>query len=191
MSCNLTKGRNITCRDTVGGIKAIYFVQYDEITSWSEGTGAEAGSLDTFDIGSNDIYKYTLKRGTASCTETLTGNSEAGTVFYTPSVNIKLHKLTKEDQNQVKLLASNRLVIFLELNEIITATGHNVILALGLENGMELNAGTNATGTAFGDMNGYDWTFDGMERNPMLTNEDYTSEPFDSAGFSYGSLVTE
>ncbi len=191
MSCNLTKGRNITCRDTVGGIKAIYFVQYDEISSFAEGTGANAGSLDTFDIGSNDIYKYTLKRGTASCTETLTGNSEAGTVFYTPSVNIKLHKLTKEDQNQIKLLASNRLVIFLELNEIITATGHNVILALGLENGMELNAGTNATGTAFGDMNGYDWTFDGMERNPMLTNEDYTSEPFDSAGFSYGSLVTE
>ena len=191
MSCNLTKGRNITCRDTVGGIKAIYFVQYDEITSWAEGTGAAAGSLDAFNIGSNDIYKYTLKRGTASCTETITGSSENGTVFYTPSVNIKLHKLTKEDQNQIKLLASNRLVIFLELNEVLTANSHNVLLALGLENGMELNAGTNATGTAFGDMNGYDWTFDGMERNPMLTNEDYTAVPFDSTGFVYGNLVTQ
>ena len=190
MSCNLTKGRNITCRDTVGGIKAIYFVQYDEITSFAEGTGADAGSLDTFDIGSNDIYKYALKRGTASCTETITGSSENGTVFYTPSVNIKLHKLTKEDQNQVKLLASNRLVIFLELNEVLTANSHNVLLALGLENGMELNAGTNATGTAFGDMNGYDWTFDGMERDAMVTVADYTTTPLDNAAFTYQSIVT-
>ena len=183
--------RDRTCRDTVGGIKAIYFVQYDEITSFTEGTGAEAGSLDTFNIGSNDIYKYTLKRGTASCTETLTGSSESGTVFYTPSVNIKLHKLTKEDQNQIKLLASNRLVIFLELNEVLTANSHNVLLALGLENGMELNAGTNVTGSDFGSMNGYDWTFDGMERNPMLTNEDYTTVPFDSTGFVYGNIVSQ
>lgn len=190
MSCNLTKGRNITCRDTVGGIKAIYFVQYDEISSWSEGTGANAGSLDTFDIGSNDIYKYTLKRGTASCTETITGSSEAGTVFYTPSVNIKLHKLTKEDQNQIKLLAANRLVIFLELNEILTANSHNVILALGLENGMELNSGTGATGAAFGDMNGYTWTFDGMERDPMVTVADYTTTPLDNSAFTFQSIVT-
>ena len=189
MSCNLTKGRNITCRDTVGGIKAIYFVQYDEISSWSEGTGANAGSLDTFDIGSNDIYKYTLKRGTASCTETITGSSEAGTVFYTPSVNIKLHKLTKEDQNQIKLLASQRLVIFLELNEILTTNSHNVLLALGLENGMELNSGTNTTGAAFGDMNGYTWTFDGMERNPMVTVADYTTNPLDNSAFTYNAIV--
>ena len=191
MSCNLTKGRNITCRDTVGGIKAIYFAQFDEVTAYAEGTSTDVGSLVTFTMGaSDDIYKYTLKRGTASCTETITGSSENGTVFYTPSVEIMLHKLTKEDQNQIKLLASNRLVIFLELNEIITATGNNVLLALGLENGMELNAGTNATGAAFGDMNGYTWTFDGMERDPMVTVADYTTTPLDNAAFTYQSIVT-
>ena len=186
MSCNLTKGRNITCRDTVGGVKAIYFAQFDQVATYV----SASGELTDFDLGaSDDIYKYTLKRGTASCTETLTGSSEAGTVFYTPSVNIKLHKLTKEDQNQVKLLASNRLVIFLELNEVLTSNSHNVLLALGLENGMDLNSGTNATGTAFGDMNGYDWTFDGMERDPMLTVEDYSAIPFDNSGFTYNSPV--
>ena len=54
---------------------------------------------------------------------------------------------------------------------------------------MELNAGTNATGTAFGDMNGYDWTFDGMERDPMLTVEDYSSTPLDNSGFTYQSII--
>ena len=77
MSCNLTKGRNITCRDTVGGIKAIYFAQFDEVASYV----TASGELTDFDLGaSDDIYKYTLKRGTASCTETLTGSSENGTV---------------------------------------------------------------------------------------------------------------
>jgi hypothetical protein len=71
----------------------------------------------------------------------------------------------------------------------LTANNHNVLLALGLENGMELNAGTNATGAAFGDMNGYTWTFDGMERNPMLTVEDYTTNPLDNSGFTYNAIV--
>jgi len=186
MSCNLTKGRQITCRDTVGGIKAIYFAQLDEVSSYV----TASGELTDFDLGgSDDIYKYNLKRGTASCTETITGNSEAGTVFYTPSVQIMLHKLTKEDQNQIKLLASQRLVVFLELNEILTTNSHNVLLALGLENGMELNSGTNTTGAAFGDMNGYTWTFDGMERDPMVTVADYTTNPLDNSAFTYNAIV--
>ena len=55
---------------------------------------------------------------------------------------------------------------------------------------MELNAGTNATGTAFGDMNGYDWTFDGMERDAMVTVADYTTTPLDNASFTFQGIVT-
>jgi len=187
MACNLTKGRNITCRDTVGGIKAVYFAQYDEITSFV----TSSGELTDFDMGaSDDIYKYTLKRGTGSVTETITGSSENGTVFYTPTVNIKLHKLTKEDQNQIKLLTAQRLVVFVELNEILSANSHNVLLALGLENGLELNAGTNSSGVAFGDMNGYDWTLDGIEPNPMATVADYTTTPLDNSAFTFQNIVT-
>jgi len=187
MACNLTKGRNITCRDTVGGIKAVYFAQYDEITSFV----TASGELTDFDMGaSDDIYKYTLKRGTGSVVETISGSSENGTIFYTPTLNIKLHKLTKEDQNQIKLLTAQRLVVFVELNETLSANSHNVLLALGLENGLELNAGTNSSGVAFGDMNGYDWTLDGMEKNPMVTVADYTTNPLDNSAFTFNSIIT-
>ena len=115
MACNLTKGRNITCRDTVGGVKAIYLAQHDNLTSFV----AASGSLTDFDLGgSDDIYKYLLKRGTASVTETVNASSENGTIFYTPSVNIKLHKLTAADQNELKVLAAQRLIIFVELNDV-------------------------------------------------------------------------
>ena len=185
MACNLTKGRNVTCRDTVGGVKAVYFAQHDELTSYV----SASGEVTDFDLGSgDDIYKYILKRGTAGVTETVNASSENGTVFYTQSVNIKLHKLTKEDQNEIKLLAQQRLVIFVELNEI-NDSGKNVILSCGLDNGAELSAGTNASGVALGDMNGYDWTFEAQEPNPMQTVADYTTNPLDNGSFTFNQIV--
>jgi len=186
MACNLTKGRQITCRDTVGGVKALYFAQHDELTAYT----AASGEVTDFDLGgSDDVYKYLVKRGTAGVTETINASSENGTVFYTPSVNIKLHKLTKEDQNEIKLLASQRLVIFAELNEL-NSGGKNVILACGLDNGMELSAGTNSSGVSLGDLNGYDWTFESQEPNPIQTVADYTTTPLDNSAFTINSIIT-
>jgi hypothetical protein len=53
---------------------------------------------------------------------------------------------------------------------------------------MDLLTGTEASGTAAGDMNGYDYTFTGSEPQPMYFLEDYTSAPFDNSGFDV-SLV--
>ena len=41
--------------------------------------------------------------GVASVSDTITGSTENGTIFYTPTVNVILNKLTKEDQNEIKL----------------------------------------------------------------------------------------
>lgn len=185
MACELTKGRNIGCRDSVGGVKAIYLAQHSELTAYV----AASGEVTDFDLGgSDDIYKYLLKRGTAGVTETINASSENGTIFYSPSVNIKLHKLTKEDQNQIKLLAQQRLIIFVELNEL-NSGGKNIILATGLDNGMELSAGQALTGVALGDMNGYDLTFESQEPNPMQTVADYTTTPLDNSAFTFNSIV--
>ena len=186
MACNLTKGRNITCRDGIGGVKAIYFAQHDEFTGYT----AASGEMTDFDLGSgDDIYKYLVKRGTASVTETINASSENGTVFYTHSCNLKLHDLTSADQNEIKLLTQQRLIVFAELNQL-NSTGKNTILALGLDNGAELSAGTGATGAGLGDMAGYDWTFAAQEPNPIQLVADYTSTPFDNAAFTFNAVVT-
>ena len=52
-----------------------------------------------------------------------------------------------------------------------------------MANGMELNAGTIDSGAAFGDRNGYTLTFDGLEALPFAFLEDYTTTPWDQAGF--------
>ena len=32
MACELTTGRSLDCKDIIGGIRAVYFVQKDDIT---------------------------------------------------------------------------------------------------------------------------------------------------------------
>ena len=155
------------------------------------GTGIVIASSVVTDIemGSNDLYKYALPKGTASVTETINGSTEAGTIYYTPSITIQLNKLTSADQNELKALGQTKLVVFAELNQRL-ASGNNVILALGVKNGMHLNAGTNASGGAWSDRNGYEWTLDGMEQEPMSMVADYSSSPFDNGAFTNVSITT-
>tara|TARA_R110000824_G_scaffold40346_2_gene121085 strand:+ start:419 stop:982 length:564 start_codon:yes stop_codon:yes gene_type:complete len=186
MACNLTKGRSILCRSGIGGIKAIYIAQHDELTSYT----AASGSVTDFDLGSgDDLYKYTLKRGTGSVTDTINASSENGSIFFTHSVNVKLHNLTAADQNEIKLLGQQRMVIFAELNQL-NAAGKNVIVACGLDNGMELSAGTASSGAGLADAVGYDFTFESQEPNPMQTVADYTTLPFDNGAFTFNATVT-
>ena len=130
-----------------------------------------------------------LPLGVASISESITGSRENGTVFMTPTVNLVLNRLTKEDQNEIKLLSQTKVVIFAELNATL-ANGHNVIVGLGVTNGMELNAGTMDSGAAFGDRNGYTLTFDGLEPAPFAMVADFTTNPFDNAAFTNVSITT-
>ena len=192
MACTvITKGRGLDCSRSLGGVKNVYFGVYDEFDSPTDGTGIVVASGEVTDIEMADkrLYRYSLPKGTASVTETINGSTEAGTIYYTPSVTIQLNKLTKEDQNELKALGQTKLVVFAELNQRL-ASGHNVILALGVKNGMHLNAGTNASGAAWADRNGYEWTLDGMEQEPMSLVADYTTTPFDNTAFTMGAIVT-
>lgn len=185
MACTaLTKGRGLDCNRIAGGVKNVYFSVYSDFgsTDWAyDGTNPQ--EIDTIDWNSKSIYKYVMPLGVASVTDTITGSTENGTIFYTPTVNIMLNKLTKEDQNQIKLLGQTKVRILVELNAKLTS-GHDAILALGFENGMDLNTGTMDTGAAFGDRNGYTLTFTGLESRPMAFLEDWTTSIFDNSGFT-------
>ena len=185
MACTaLTRSRGLDCSRIAGGVKNVYFSVYSDFgdTDWAyDGTNAQ--EIDTIDWNSKSIYKYVMPLGVASITDTITGSTENGTIFYTPTVNIMLNKLTKEDQNEIRLLGQTKVRILVELNAKL-ASGHDAILAMGFENGMDLNTGSADSGAAFGDRNGYTLTFTGMESRPMAFLEDYTTSIFDNSGFT-------
>jgi len=182
MACGvLTRGRGLDCNRISGGVKKIFFSVYDEDVSYTY-DGTHPLEIDAIDWNATTIYEYVMPLGVASVTDTITGSRENGTIFYTPTVNIILNRLTKEDQNEIKLMGATKVRIFAQLNAQLS-NGHDVFIALGMANGMELNAGTMDSGAAFGDRNGYTLTFDGLEALPFAMLEDYTTTPWDQSGF--------
>ena len=184
MACELlTKGRTLDCNRIAGGVKYVYFGVYDQFVSTNgievSGIVQSAGEITDVNMTAGaKLYRYTMPLGSASVTETITGSTENGTIFYTPTVNIVLNKISKADQNEIKLLGMNKVVIFAELNQRVSSSSlHNVLIGLGVTNGMSLNAGSIDTGAAFGDRNGYTLTFDGLEPIPFPTLQDYTDTP--------------
>jgi len=193
MACtNLTKGRGLDCNRISGGVKFIYFGVYDQFTAPIDGTGIAVTSGEVVDIemgAGTGLYRYSMPLGVASVTDTIVGSRDNGTIYYTPTAQVLFNRLTKEDQNEIKLLGATKVVIFAQLNQQL-ANGHDVIICLGRVNGMELNAGTMDTGAAWGDKNGYTLTFDGMEAEPFPMVADYTTNPFDNSAFTNVSITT-
>ena len=160
MSCSLTTGYALGCRDAVGGIKTI-FVQTLNATGSvnTNGSGLVTGFTPTSVSGS--WFEYDLTKATSSMTETLNASTENGTLFYTPEVTFTINKLQTSVRNELRLLARNRLLV-------IVLDNNGRYWLLGAANGLEASAGTAGTGTAFGDRSGYELTLSGMEPNPML-----------------------
>ena len=199
MACTaLTKGRGLDCNRISGGIKYVYFGVYDQFDAPIETAGIVVVDSIVTDIemgATFSLFRYTMPLGVASATETIVGSRENGTIYYTPTLSVILNRLTKEDQNQIKLLGSTKVVAFAQLNATLTTGGssdaHDVIIALGVENGLQLNAGTMDTGASWGDRSGYSLNFDGMEQNPFPMVADYTTVPFDNIDFDIpGGIVT-
>tara|TARA_R110002051_G_scaffold716_1_gene3523 strand:+ start:632 stop:1219 length:588 start_codon:yes stop_codon:yes gene_type:complete len=194
MACTaLTKGRGVDCNRISGGIKFIYFGVYDQFTDPIAGTGIAVTNSEITDIEmgvGTGLYRYTMPIGVASATDTIVGSRENGTIYYTPTVQVLFNRLTKEDQNEIKLLGATKVVVFCQLNQQLLSNGHDIIIGMGVVNGMELNAGTMDTGAAWGDKNGYTLTFDGMEQDPFPMVADYTTNPFDNSAFTNVSITT-
>jgi len=191
MGCTLlTRGRVLNCNRISGGVKAVYFAVLDEVLEIGYNTPAapnQIREINKIDVGDDSIYRYLLPVGASNFVDTIVGSRENGTLYYTPVVNIVYNRLSKEDQAELKLLASTKTIVFCELNQKL-ANGHNVITAMGMVNGMEVNGGTIESGTSWGDRNGYSLTIDGQEVEPFAMVKDYSSEPFDNVGYSGGAI---
>ena len=160
-TCDITSGFTLGCRDNTGGISNLYILS-GSITSVLD---VSEGLIQTIS-GSGEFYKFELFRQTSDFTEGITSTPENGTVFYEQTLNAVFFKLQSSTRNQVKVLAQNpNLKVIVETNNG-TVDGVGRYWLLGEDRGMQLLSGTGATGTAFGDLNGYSLTFTGQEPNP-------------------------
>lgn len=156
MACNLSAGRNEVCKESVGGIAAVYFVNY---TGSLSSVAADSDALVTsLPLSGVNAYEYELK-GTSAYTETVNSSRENGTTFFNQELVLNLKKLTNEMTTQLKLMAWGRPIIFVH-----TMAGDTLIA--GAREGCDLTAGNLQTGAGMGDLYGYSITFTGQEQYP-------------------------
>jgi hypothetical protein len=153
MPCNLSAGRNEPCKESVGGLTGVYFLNF---TTASFTTNA-AGEITAFPSGST-VYYYDLK-GNSSYTETVNSSRDNGTTFFSQELVLNLKKLTNEMTTQLKLMAYGR-------PQIVVNTMAGDSLLVGRTQGADVTAGTIQTGAALGDLYGYSVTFTGLEQLP-------------------------
>lgn len=163
MSCALTAGYSLACKDSVGGLKKVYLANFEDITY----SAPVAGVISTV---TGDMYLYELPMNTAQFTETVTSSIENGTTFYQTELSIVLPKLTATLRNELKLLAQAKLAV-------VAVDRNGTQWVLGYENGAYLTTGTSATGTAMGDLNGMTLTITSMEKDPIYTTTDTITQP--------------
>lgn len=173
--CDLTAGRLEPCKDSVGGAKAVYFINY----------GAEA-TLDAdekvTDLGVVTAYKYDVK-GLTGLEETVNSSRDTGTTFWEQVLSMTLKKLDYTTRKEIKLMAYGRPHI------VIHDKNGNAFL-VGKDNGMDVTGGTIVTGQAMGDLSGYTLALTGQEKNPANFLDGATeADPF--AGFTTPPTIVE
>jgi hypothetical protein len=153
MPCNLSAGRNEVCKESIGGLKGVYFINYTT-SSFTKNASGQVTALPA----ATTAYYYELK-GTSAYTETVNSSRENGTTFFNQELVLNLKKLTNEMTTQLKLMAYGR-------PQIIVWTNNGDALLVGEQEGADLTAGSIQTGAGLGDLYGYSVTMTGQEQLP-------------------------
>jgi len=160
MSCYISSGVALGCSDGIGGIKKIYIVggATGEITGFTyNASGAITGATSA---AGTTLYGFELKRNTSSLSQNTTKSFENGTIFWEQVLTAILFKYDQDKRNQLLILGQN------DQLQIVAIDQNDVQYMLGQVNGMYLSGGSAATGTAYGDRNGFELIFTGQEPEP-------------------------
>ena len=194
MACDITRGRLIDCKDSIGGLKAIYIcknynnnisavatINTTEMTTagfatWSGATGS-----------ATTVFKYDLVQNLSSLTVNINSDNANGTTFFEQTLSVVLQKIDHDMTNELRLMAYSRSQIFVQ------DSNDNVYL-LGIDGGCYVTGGTVVTGTAKGDMSGYTIEWGAEEKNaliqlPASSGAGTTDYPFDGLSDADAALT--
>ena len=167
MACDITRGRKIDCKNSIGGLKAIYIAK-----SYSDNVSAVAtinatemttAGFATWSCcgGTVEVFKYDLVQNLSSLSVTINSDNANGTTFFTQALSVVLQKIDHDMTNELRLMAYARSQIFVQ------DANDNVYL-LGIDGGCYVTGGTVVTGVAKGDMNGYTIEWGAEEKNALI-----------------------
>ena len=188
MSCEITNGRLEQCKDSVSGLKAIYFINYDDLDPSNityDSTNTDA--IETWEPAATlDLFKYELK-GANSFETTINSSRENGTTFFEQTLTVQFKKQDIATHKNIKMLAYGR-------PRIVVRSMTDQFFLMGLDQGADVTTGTISSGSQLQDFNGYGLTFTAQEVSPAnfleCTTEAGLATLFATAAPADASIVT-
>ena len=153
MACVLTSGRTEPCKDSIGGNKNAFFLDFVE-----DSFTIVAGEATAINAAVTVVYQYVLNSTGNTFNTTLTADNDAGTTVYEQALALSLKKQTKASATEIHLLAKARPVC------VVEDRNGNYRIA-GLSDGLTAT-GDITSGGAKTEINGYNLTFAATETEP-------------------------
>ena len=148
MACVLTSGRTEPCKDSIGGLKNVYFLDFIE-----DAFTVAAGEATAIDAAVTEVFKYELLNDGNTFIETFTADQNAGTSIYEQVLTLALKKQTLASANELDLLVKGRPIVVVEdrmVNYKVAGISDGTVITGDLQSGgakAEFN-GINLTVTA-------------------------------------------
>ena len=172
MACAITSGYTIDCRENIGGLKAVYLIEFGNVSGVTEVSGLVTGLTKV--VGKR-FYKFEVPRAVANTSSAGTGSEENGSFFYTHQVVFPLNKRDSTTANVVRTLAKNKLMA-------VTLDMDGNYRMYGKGNGLYIATTESGSGTAAGDRNGYNITMSGIEVDDFLQVSNAVGLALETAG---------
>lgn len=152
MACTLTSARGLACKDSVGGVKAIYLSDFDP--TFFAGMTIAAGELTGID-DAQTVFRYDVRPNSSGMTVEVS-NEVAGSANYKATLEVVLHKLTSADSVELQKVIQTRTFVYV-------MDANDKVYCMGLANGCVVEASTMSIGTARTDLSGYTLTITAEE----------------------------
>lgn len=161
MACDLTLGRKEPCKDAVGGLKALYFANFEpKIYKEYTETGGLVTDLLNAPSTPINLYKYELRSSGHNLEDENEQSPENGTSFYNPTITAILKQINAESRKELQTATFGR-------PHVIAEDYNGNFLLVGVENGCDVQV-NQVTGSAMGELNGYNLTITGQEKEMAL-----------------------
>jgi hypothetical protein len=193
MACDITRGRLIDCKDSIGGLKKIYICKtynnnIEQVATIAD-TEMTAGGFATWSGQSGSattVFKYDLIPNLSSMNVTINSDNANGTTFFTQALSVTLQKIDHDTTNELRLMAYSRAQIFVQ-------DSNDDVFLLGMVNGCYVTGGSVVTGAAKGDLTGYTIEWGAEEDNALIqikpgTDKTDAKYPFDELS-DYAALT--
>lgn len=173
MACAITAGYTIDCRDGVGGIDAIYFAEFGNISSIADASGTVTGITKAT---GKKFYKFEVPtKSSATASSNPVGSTENGSLYFEQTIDFPINKRDATTRNIITTLAKNKLIA-------VTKDKDGTYRMYGKQYGLFLAQSTGTTGAAAGDANGYMLKFEGQEKEDFFVVSTAVGDALETAG---------